>query len=81
VIILLTIVLPIAGLLFIGLPVYESWIETLKVGVHASREHGVLRGAEWFVPLLSGCIGLAIASRLRANAPSRSTAQEKTRLP
>jgi hypothetical protein len=65
VVVLLTIVFPIAGVLFIGLPVYESWVETLKVAVHSSRENGVLAGAEWLVPLVSGCIGLAVASRLR----------------
>lgn len=81
VIFLLTIVFPVAGLLFIGLPVYDSWIETLRVAVNASREHGMLGGVEWFVPLICGCAGLAITSRLRTVGPAKSGSHERERSP
>jgi hypothetical protein len=76
IVVLLTVVLPAAGLLFIGSPVYASWIETIQVIWRASRETGPLLGFEWVIPLLSACLAAALAHHMRSNKPLQATRED-----
>ena len=52
IVVLLTVMLPIAVLLFIGSPTYASWAETIQVIWRASRENSSLVGFEWGIQQL-----------------------------
>lgn len=72
----LTILFPVLVLLFIGSPVYASWVETLGAIVNASLEHGVVSGFEWFVPLSAACAGVVLARHMRSNKPLQATRED-----
>lgn len=76
IVVLLTVVFPVAVLLLIGSPVYASWIETIQVIWRASREHGALFGYEWVVPLLSACLAAVLAHQVRSNKPLQATRED-----
>lgn len=76
IVVLLTIVFPVAVLLVIGSPVYASWIEVIEVIWRASREDGSLFGFEWVVPLLSAWFAAVLAHRMRSNKPLQATRED-----
>jgi len=76
IVVLLTVVFPIAGLLFIGSPTYASWIETVQVIWRSSRQAGLLFGFEWVVPLLSACLAAVLGHHVRSNKPLQATRED-----
>lgn len=76
IVVLLTVAFPAAVLLFIGSPVYASWVETIRVVWRASREQGPLFGFEWFVPLLGACLAAVLGHRVRSNMPLQATRED-----
>jgi hypothetical protein len=59
----LTLLLPVGVLVFMGQATYGSLSEALRTIISSSMEHGQLAGFEWFVPLISAGAGAALGSR------------------
>jgi hypothetical protein len=76
IVVLLTIMFPVAVLLFIGSPTYASWTETIQVIWRASRETSPLLGFEWGIPLLSACAAAVSARHIRSNRPLQATRED-----
>jgi hypothetical protein len=73
IVVLLTVIFPVAVLLFIGSPTYASWTQTIQVVWRASWESSFLFGLEWGIPLVSGCAAAVLARYVRSNKPLQAT--------
>ncbi|MEO5626870.1 MAG: hypothetical protein ABIQ70_12750 [Dokdonella sp.] len=74
---LVTFILPIVGILFIGVPVYHSFVDTLKVAYQASASDGQLHGFEWLLPSFAATVGIIFVAKAGSNYGFNATARKR----
>jgi hypothetical protein len=81
VVIVVTLVFPIAALIAIGWPVYESWSALTASFWAAAKERGLIGGVEFLAPALAAMLCAGIVSRLRSKSAANQDTPSAARLP